>query len=29
MRQLERGEVAVFFDPGSETANLVPRARRR
>lgn len=27
MRQLERDEVAIVWDPGSGTANLVPRRR--
>lgn len=29
MRQLERGEVAILFDPATGTANLVPAERAR
>lgn len=28
MRQLERGEVKIMFDPASRSANLVPGRRR-
>lgn len=27
-RQLERGEVVIVFDPGSETCNIVPKDGR-
>jgi uncharacterized protein YheU (UPF0270 family) len=29
MRQLERGEARIIFDPGTETVQIVPSALRR